>query len=78
LRLAAFREDQPQGRIMLEEKLYELQAEYERGQEQLALLDQKRADLRDTLLRISGAIQVLKELSAENGRAAPTQGGGPE
>jgi hypothetical protein len=52
---------------MLEQKLRQLETEFDRGQEQMALLDQKRADLRDTLLRISGAIQVLKELGAENG-----------
>ena len=52
----------------MEQKLRELEAEFERGQEQMALLDQKRAELRDTMLRISGAIQVLKELLAENGR----------
>ena len=52
---------------MFEERLHDLQAEYERGQEQMAFLDQKRAELRDTLLRISGAIQVLRELSNQNG-----------
>jgi hypothetical protein len=51
-------------------RLNELENEYERGQEQMAFLDQKRADLRDTLLRISGAIQVLKELAAENAATA--------
>jgi prefoldin subunit 5 len=52
----------------MEQKLEELEAEFARGQEQLALLDQKRAELRDTMLRISGAIQVLEELIAQNGR----------
>jgi chromosome segregation ATPase len=51
-------------------KLPELRAEFERGQQQLAALDQSRSTLRDTLLRISGAIQVLQELlhqQRENG-----------
>jgi prefoldin subunit 5 len=52
----------------MEQKLQELQAEFERGQQQMALLDQKRAELRDTLLRISGAVQVLEELMAQNGQ----------
>lgn len=30
----------------------------------LADLDERRVEIRDTLLRISGAIQVLKELGA--------------
>ena len=46
----------------MKERLVELRAEFEKGQEQLRLLDRQRAELRDTLLRISGAIQVLEEL----------------
>jgi hypothetical protein len=46
----------------LENRLLELRAEYARGEGQLAQLDQRRAEVRDTLLRISGAIQVLEEL----------------
>ncbi len=46
------------------DKLKELQEEYRKGQQMLAELDEKRADIRDTLLRISGAIQVLRELTA--------------
>ncbi|MBK6711072.1 MAG: hypothetical protein KA362_15150 [Chloroflexi bacterium] len=47
---------------MLEQKLQELRYEYAKGQQQLAQLDQRRQELRDTLLRISGAITVLEEL----------------
>ncbi|MBK6325154.1 MAG: hypothetical protein IPF56_04315 [Chloroflexi bacterium] len=47
---------------MLEQKLQELRYEYAKGQQQLAQLDQRRQELRDTLLRISGAIAVLEEL----------------
>jgi len=31
----------------------------------LSELDQRRAEVRDTLLRIGGAIQVLKELASD-------------
>lgn len=46
------------------EKLKALEEEYRKGRQMLADLDERRAEIRDTLLRISGAIQVLKELSA--------------
>lgn len=49
---------------MLEQKLQELRYEYAKGQQQLAQLDQRRQELRDTMLRISGAITVLEELQA--------------
>ena len=49
----------------LEKRLDQLRQEYEEGQKMLAELDQKRANLRDTLLRISGAIQVLEEALGE-------------
>lgn len=48
-------------RELLEEKLVELKAEYESGQKMLADLESKQTDVRNTLLRISGAIQVLEE-----------------
>ncbi|MGH3925680.1 MAG: hypothetical protein ACRDTT_22945, partial [Pseudonocardiaceae bacterium] len=50
----------------LEKRVAELENEYRAGQEMLAELDAKRADLHQTLLRISGAIQVLKELLGTN------------
>jgi hypothetical protein len=46
------------------ERLKSLQDEYEAGQKVLAELDARRAAVTSTLLRIEGAIQVLKELSA--------------
>ncbi|MGH3930134.1 MAG: hypothetical protein ACRDTF_09175 [Pseudonocardiaceae bacterium] len=67
----------------LEKRVTELEAEYRAGQEMLAELEARRADLQQTLLRISGAIQVLKEiLTAEpepagNGAAAPQPGQDP-
>ena len=43
----------------LEQRLKELKTELEAGQKMLADLDAQRTNLRDKLLRISGAIQVL-------------------
>lgn len=48
-------------RDQLEQRLKSLKAELETGEKMLADLDAKRANLRETLLRISGAIQVLEE-----------------
>jgi predicted nuclease with TOPRIM domain len=51
-------------RDQLATRLQTLKAEYETGQKMLADLEAKQAELRQTLLRISGAIQVLEELLA--------------
>jgi hypothetical protein len=48
----------------LEQRLGELKAEFEAGQQMLAELEAKQLNLQQTLLRISGAIQVLEELLA--------------
>ena len=45
----------------LRDRLEQLKSEFERGQKALAETDVKAKELRDTLLRISGAIQVLEE-----------------
>ena len=56
-------------REQLEERLTALRAEYESGQKLLADLDQRAATLRETVLRISGAIQVLEEeLARDDGQ----------
>lgn len=57
----------------LTSRLTQLRAEYEQGQQMLADLEAKQRNLRDTLLRISGAIQVLEELlaAADPGAEAP-------
>jgi prefoldin subunit 5 len=47
---------------MIEARLAELRGERDRGEQVLAELQQRQAVLRDTLLRINGAIQVLEEL----------------
>ena len=59
-------------REQITERLKALEAEAEAGQKLLADLDARRAALTTTLLRIEGAIQVLKELGngAESDEAA--------
>ena len=48
----------------LEKRLATLKSEYETGQKMLTELEQKRSQLEATMLRISGAIQVIEELLA--------------
>jgi len=50
----------------LEQRLKELKAEYTTGQKMLADLQNQQANLEQTLLRISGAMQVLEELLGNN------------
>ncbi len=45
----------------LEQRLETLKTEFESGQRTLAELDARQVNLRETLLRVSGAIQVLEE-----------------
>jgi len=52
-------------RQKLEQRLQALKVEFETGQKMLADLEAKQASVRETLLRISGAIQVLEEALAE-------------
>jgi predicted nuclease with TOPRIM domain len=65
----------------LEQRLKELKAEYETGQARLRELETEQTYVRETLLRISGAIQVLEEtLAAERtpGETPPTDSLEPE
>jgi predicted nuclease with TOPRIM domain len=55
----------------LRNRLEELKKEFELGQNKLRELETQEARLRETLLRISGAIQVLEEMLAADGDAAP-------
>ncbi len=56
----------------LEQRLAALESEHQAGQKMLAELDQKRQNLVQTLLRIEGAMAVLRELLAkESGGDAP-------
>jgi hypothetical protein len=53
------------GDVMKEQitrRLEELRAEFEVGQTMLAELDARQMNLKNSLLRIGGAIQVLEEL----------------
>lgn len=58
---------------MIEARLKELREEWEKGTRKLEVLDRQRADLRETLLRIEGAVQVLEELSRSETRPALAQ-----
>lgn len=49
-------------KTQLETRLTELKAEFDAGKTLMAELEKKRTDLEATMLRISGAIQVLEEL----------------
>lgn len=60
------------------ERLEQLRGELERGERQLGVLDRHRAELRDTLLRISGAIQVLEELNQGSAPAGTALGASAE
>ena len=48
-------------REQLEQRLKQLKSEYEAGQRMLVELEAKQASLRESLQRISGAIQALEE-----------------
>jgi len=49
----------------LKQRLAKLRAEYEAGTRAMGEIQRRHDDLRATLLRISGAIQVLEELLDE-------------
>jgi hypothetical protein len=55
---------------VLEGRLQGLTQEYEAGQKMIAELEAKRAAVSQTLLRIEGAIQVLRELIAYHAQQA--------
>jgi hypothetical protein len=50
----------------LENRLQQLKVEFASGQKVLADLEAKQINVRETLLRIQGAIQVLEEELAKN------------
>lgn len=57
----------------LEERLTTLEAEFQAGRKLLAELEARESALRTNLLRISGAIQVLREFLPQSN---PIQPGG--
>ena len=59
-------------RDQLENRLKELKSEFELGQNKLAETEAQAANLRNTLLRISGAIQVLDEVLEKAARLQAT------
>ncbi len=63
-------------RAQMQSRLNELRKELEIGQARIRELEGEDARLRETMLRISGAIQVLTELLAEpeeNNKGSPTE-----
>lgn len=60
-------------REQLQARVEELKQEFEAGQARLRELETQAARLRETMLRISGAIQVLEE---ELSRTQAEEGGG--
>ena len=61
-------------RRKLEQRLEQLKAEFEAGQKMLVELETKQANVRETMLRISGAIQVLEEELAADQPPGPETG----
>ena len=57
-------------REQIEERLTTLRKEHEAGRRMLAELEAQQLELRQTLLRIGGAVQVLEELLATEEPAA--------
>jgi len=57
----------------LTQRLQQLKNEYEAGQRVLADLDTRAQEVRTTLLRIGGAIQVLEE-ELQKANKTPTHG----
>ncbi|MFY1651346.1 hypothetical protein ACN27J_10675 [Solwaraspora sp. WMMB762] len=58
-------------REQLAQRVAELEAELRAGQQMLAEVEARRADIQQTLLRITGAIQVLNELLAAEPPTGP-------
>jgi len=56
---------------MIQQRLQELRSELAKGEQQLERLDRERSAVRDTVLRIHGAIQVLEELAAAESEPRP-------
>lgn len=57
-------------RTLIDRRLTELRAELDAGRQLQSELDARQAELRQSMLRISGAIQVLGELAAADDAGA--------
>jgi hypothetical protein len=54
----------------MNDRLKQLRSELEKGRQHMQTLDRERESVRETMLRISGAIQVLEELIEQEANAA--------
>ncbi len=54
-------------------RLHELEQEFETGQKLLAEMEARQANLRESMLRISGAIHVIQELLQQSQPATMAQ-----
>lgn len=55
----------------MNERLQQLRSELEKGHQRMQALDRERQEVRDAMLRISGAIRVLEELVEQDGGPQP-------
>ncbi|MDD3246375.1 MAG: PASTA domain-containing protein [Methanosarcina sp.] len=72
-------------KAQLEQRLVELRAEYESGQKilkdieiKLVELENRKKNLNETLLRISGAVELLEEVLGEESKSSTPKVLGPE
>ncbi len=55
----------------LQKRLEELKSEFDSGQKMIAEFEKKRSDLEVTMLRISGAVQVIEEMLKQDQEEEP-------
>ena len=60
----------------VERRLSELRSEFEAGQQMLAELETREANVRQSMLRISGAIQALEEVLERSETIQPARAAG--
>lgn len=65
-------------REQLQQRLDELKKDFMEGQSRLQELESQQALMRDTLLRISGAIQVIEEMLGDAQGADDTSASGAQ
>jgi len=63
-------------REQIQARLEELKKEWETGQAELQKVEMQRSYLRETVLRIDGAVQVLEELLTDGPHAKADEAGG--